>query len=143
MFGCNVDAFSGVVQQIVELRRLVDTVANGFEAAAPNGLDALKLPIQVVVLSCELGSSERWQKRQAIDTVRRSRLRQLGKGRQQIPGSRDTIADSTRFDVARPARDQGDADAAFVELGFTAAKSARALEELAVDAAHPALIIAA
>ena len=57
MFGCNVDAFSGVVQQIVELRRLVDTVANGFEAAAPNGLDALKLPIQVVVLSCELGSS--------------------------------------------------------------------------------------
>ncbi len=42
MFGGDVDAFSRVVLQIVELRRLVDTVTNAFETATPNGLNALQ-----------------------------------------------------------------------------------------------------
>src|SRR5262245_13761761 len=100
----------------------------------------MKLPVEKGVFLLLLAAQERRQDGDTIQTIRCLGTGELGGGRQEVPECADMLADRSCLDLARPAGNQRDTDAAFVKIALVAAKRAGTVEELRVG---PAFLVRA
>ena len=141
MPGREVLALAHVPCEVVQLPRGAGLGLDGLPVAFAHRYLAHELPIEVLVLRLRAargGRSEQLRhEAQAVNVGRQRRPAQFGDGRKDIREIPEMVAHAARGDAAGPARDDGHAQAALVQLALLAAKlGARA--RILVGAVDPA-----